>query len=1322
MLRIPSRTCGRCRSAFKSSDEGASAAFGQGTAGHDVGGATEGGRDALQHEHQCAGALHDHQAAPGAGVEQPLAESVADAGGRGACWRSDADGVRDGAHLGEGRSHAAESLEELREHPPWAQLGAEEYGGCSGSFELHEVGFDEREADTASDRLGRTRWINTGGATGDGDVAIQEGPHDELGGSSSIGDLERGRQHHSSTGQCERGPLLRGSSGEAGLPSRHLQGMGEESPGRVHSPWVPDERAGEDPPAPGVSIGGEQLQRGRGERIVMATPTPASERGRGRPSKRKRAGWGGLRPAQAQVATTPETQARDMARCKEELQQLRTQLRRKESDGVQAARCDFSEEVRLLREECSVATKVAGAAKHARSKADKAAAEALAAKVGLEKELVALQTKARDQMQRIDELVKEQGSLRLRLAVKQRMVDARDAKLDAATKHSATQVEDFATKLEAAEEVSKARLTTIRSVAGRLGGRPVVNRGAEELEECSDSAASSCHQRMVARVLVQLGVCGEDDAVSPDALVKALRQGGWMPTLWESEVMWEWRMDWMECVSEELQTIWTPEHTWKLRDKLCVSMDKLDEMRYSFSHNRVGKQLVPRPWVINPWTGARVNFPQPIRPRNGINGWHKLVKLSIERWGLTMDAAGRVAQRSFKATVQKQVQRDTARDILSPSTVDEPLTIVLGADGTGVGKRGIMHVGVSVAPSYKLGIAQQNERNLNTVATSVTDDHWGGLNETLCAGFYTGAVDELPPTCIAAEVDAINAHACLDLTTPARVAGCFDLVAARGIRGGSARCACHTAATTAEERFSVPDLDGVESWAEAVPCLAKQPLLTNEEMRDDSHTPPRSWDFEADGPWKCKRPGCAVVFASHAEFITYRDDFLAAKADKTPEGKKRKTARAAAHAKLHITGQVECEPPLLSLDMEDIIIDPLHALMLNLPKVIWKYTFGDRMTNTQRELVAEYLTYVGCPLDVRAKCDGRDANRKWFTGEIFAKFVEGDDSGHCPGLVSNINAILDIIYVKYPAPLADPSTPAAPAPVTQAKTAPATAKPTNMTKRNGGGGAKIRQGGFSVAAAPVTVNPVATAPTSAASVAAPATSSAATPDAPSTIVDSELDARFRARYQSHMDSAKLAHNAWRALGELYVEWRTTWTSRTTAYTQTRALQFAKLAAKLSITMKAASLGKHKSWYTYLVAWVVPRQMAARGDVWAFSTSPIEQRGARLKKIVRSVISWRPPCDGYIAAAGPVLKGGSAPKAWVGRRKYESCAMLQLLRACVAQEEGWAAPAIHEASSSEPALSVSELRMQRTGRTTLIKNEQGKGLRLPKLLAEIVDLT
>ena len=172
----------------------------------------------------------------------------------------------------------------------------------------------------------------------------------------------------------------------------------------------------------------------------------------------------------------------------------------------------------------------------------------------------------------------------------------------------------------------------------------------------------------------------------------------------------------------------------------------------------------------------------------------------------------------------------------------------------------------------------------------------------------------------------------------------------------------------------------------------------------------------------------------------------------------------------------------------------------------------------------------------------------------------------------------------------------------------------------------------------------------------------------------------------------------------------------------RALKFAKLAALLSTSMKAASLGKHKSWYTYLTVWVVPRQMADWGDTWAFCTSPIEQRGARLKKIIRSVVSWRPAHDGYVAAVGPTLLGGSVPRVWVGRRKYESCAMMQLLRSCVAQEEIWAAPVLGEVSGSELALSVSELRMQRTGRTTLIKDERGKGQRLPKLLEEIIDLT
>lgn len=138
--------------------------------------------------------------------------------------------------------------------------------------------------------------------------------------------------------------------------------------------------------------------------------------------------------------------------------------------------------------------------------------------------------------------------------------------------------------------------------------------------------------------------------------------------------------------------------------------------------------------------------------------------------------------------------------------------------------------------------------------------------------------------------------------------------------------------------------------------------------------------------------------------------------------------------------------------MEDIIIDPLHCLLLNLPKIAWKYTFGDRMTNEQRELVAEYLTSIGCPLDIRDKNDGRDANRKWFTGEVFQRFVEGDNLS--PGLAENIKATMDIIYLKAPAPAkapdpADKDVPPAPAAPEKNKTA----------RQGGGGGKETKRGG-----------------------------------------------------------------------------------------------------------------------------------------------------------------------------------------------------------------------------------------------------------------------
>jgi hypothetical protein len=97
-------------------------------------------------------------------------------------------------------------------------------------------------------------------------------------------------------------------------------------------------------------------------------------------------------------------------------------------------------------------------------------------------------------------------------------------------------------------------------------------------------------------------------------------------------------------------------------------------------------------------------------------------------------------------------------------------------------------------------------------------------------------------------------------------------------------------------------------------------------------------------------------------------------------------------------------------------------------------------------------------------------------------------------------------------------------------------------------------------------------------------------------------------------------------------------------------------------------------------------------------------------------------DGWVAPHGPLMPDGSGPeKVFVPRRKYESCAMMQVLRMCVAQEEMWAAPSLESAQAGAGVsnLSVGERRMHALGRSTLLKIERGKGLRLPSLKEEVI---
>ena len=47
-------------------------------------------------------------------------------------------------------------------------------------------------------------------------------------------------------------------------------------------------------------------------------------------------------------------------------------------------------------------------------------------------------------------------------------------------------------------------------------------------------------------------------------------------------------------------------------------------------------------------------------------------------------------------------------------------------------------------------------------------------------------------------------------------------------------------------------------------------------------------------------------------------------------------------------------------------------------------------------------------------------------------------------------------------------------------------------------------------------------------------------------------------------------------------------------------------------------------YLPIAAYVVPRQMAQRGDLWPYSTRAVEGRGGRYKKVRRKVVCFRKP--------------------------------------------------------------------------------------------------
>eukprot|EP00965_Chrysotila_dentata_P143778 4750424-Pleurochrysis_carterae.AAC.1 len=130
----------------------------------------------------------------------------------------------------------------------------------------------------------------------------------------------------------------------------------------------------------------------------------------------------------------------------------------------------------------------------------------------------------------------------------------------------------------------------------------------------------------------------------------------------------------------------------------------------------------------------------------------------------------------------------------------------------------------------------------------------------------------------------------------------------------------------------------------------------------------------------------------------------------------------------------------------------MHCLELNLAKVAWKHSFGNRMLPHHRERVAENLNKFGCPLDIRKKGKG-DNQQKWFSASTVDNYLCGADRSEksaSPGLTKNTWAICERVF--------DLQLPVAARYAQQSQGAqPAAAKPASHTPRHRPGASARRK-------------------------------------------------------------------------------------------------------------------------------------------------------------------------------------------------------------------------------------------------------------------------
>ena len=426
--------------------------------------------------------------------------------------------------------------------------------------------------------------------------------------------------------------------------------------------------------------------------------------------------------------------------------------------------------------------------------------------------------------------------------------------------------------------------------------------------------------------------------------------------------------------------VWDADLSSDIRDEYGLSERMMDGIRFDFSHEVVNGRPRPRALVINPHNKRdKVNYPQPVRSRCA---WTRRKREREEAMELISYDVDKTCERDFDKTFNDLVERDKAL-LRGGFTAARPLTACLGFDGAD----NFTHVLLRLT-EYKDEVAQESELKGKQLAVAMGDDHFPRLERIIAPRIGPAASTRTSVTVDGAQV-------------PATVVMCLDYSAARSAYG---RCSSKNAHTTIEDMHAVLKLpDECDAAREFDLIDAFAPWLELEKLRNDAHSP-RSF------PFKCKRRGCGKVIKDAAERDRLRAELAELKADRTIAGKNAYSKAIGMHADLH-DQQMPFQAPVTEIPTKRNIVDLLHALDLNLPKVAMKYTILDPpiLTDDLRLVIGDFLSEIGCPLDVRDK-ENRDPNKKWFHGSVWHyDFVRGANKKSY-GLHVNIFQLCLLVY------------------------------------------------------------------------------------------------------------------------------------------------------------------------------------------------------------------------------------------------------------------------------------------------------------------------